>query len=601
MKKVIKLFSVILAVLLVFQSTIAANASTTSVSAYTGRTYTHQTRFDKLEKLNGIDVSEHNGSIDFKKIKAAGIDFVFVRVGWTGYTRSKHSLNYDDYYKQNITNAINAGLSVGVYWYSQALTEKEAVAEAKKLTEVIGNYNITLPVVMDYEFADTSGGRLDYAWKNAEINKTQMTANALAFLDEINKAGYTGCLYANASFLTTQLNASQISENYKIWLAHYTTNTNYSGEYEFWQYSSSGKIAGKTYDVNYWYIPDESNYLENYIYTGKKITPSPIITDEDTILTENEDYTLRYNNNTNLGTATITATGMNDYEGKSWTYKFKIVLDRVTNLKLDKSRTTESISIKWNAVKGASSYYIYVNNNTQGTSFTKTTTKTSIILNNLTPSNQYSIKVRAVKGNSYGEYSAVLKAHTVPDKVTGLKTSSRTTSTVTLSWDKKKGASGYKIYLYYPSKKEAVLVGTVKGVNNTSFKISNRKQGTVYYYKVAAYVSDSGISDRTGYKSSQHATTAKPNTPTVSTLSTPSKKKMKLSWKGTTCTGYQVQWSTTNKFTSNYKSVYTKSKSTTISTAQSKKKYYVRVRAYKTVDGKKIYGAWSKTKSIKVK
>ena len=94
MKKIIKLMSAVLAMIFVLQSTIIAGASLKSTSAYTGSTYTHQTRFDELERFEGIDVSEHNGVVDFAKVKKAGIDFVFVRVGWTGYTRSKHSLNY---------------------------------------------------------------------------------------------------------------------------------------------------------------------------------------------------------------------------------------------------------------------------------------------------------------------------------------------------------------------------------------------------------------------------------------------------------------------------------------------------------------------------
>ena len=606
MKKIIKLMSAVLAMIFVLQSTIIAGASLKSTSAYTGSTYTHQTRFDELERFEGIDVSEHNGNVDFAKVKKAGIDFVFVRVGWTGYTRSKHSLNYDKRYVDNIKNALKNGLGVGVYWYSQALTEAEARAEANMLTKVLGDYNITLPVVMDYEFAGVDNGRLDYAWRNKQINKAKMTANALAFLDVVNKAGYDGCLYACKSFLTTQLDASQISQSYKIWLAHYTTNTDYTGDFEFWQYSSSGRLATigtNKFDVNFWYYDNKAVKIEDYIYTGKPITPQPVIMADDVALVEGTDYELSYKNNTNVGTGQITATGINDYEGQQWLYKFRIKPDRVNNLKLDKSRTTESISVKWSSVVGATSYKIYVKNNTQGTSFTRTSTSASAVIDGLTTANSYTIKVRAIRNGYYGDYSAALTAHTVPTKVTGLKTSARTTSTVTLSWDKKVGASGYKIYLYYPSKNQTQLVGTVNGQNTTSFKISNRKQGVVYYYKVAAFVRDSGIGDRIGYLSSHIGTTAKPNTQKITSISSPSKKKLKLSWNGTSCSGYQVQWSTYKNFSNNYKSVFVggKTKSTTLSTYYSKKRYYVRVRAYKTVNNTKIYGSWSSAKYIKVK
>ena len=98
MKKIIKIFSTILAVIMVLSSTSVAFAYTQTYSKYDDKTYTHNTRFDALPKVIGIDVSEHNKTIDFNKVKADGIDFVYVRVGYTGYTKSKLSLNYDPYY-----------------------------------------------------------------------------------------------------------------------------------------------------------------------------------------------------------------------------------------------------------------------------------------------------------------------------------------------------------------------------------------------------------------------------------------------------------------------------------------------------------------------
>ncbi len=114
MKKIIKIFSAILAVIMVLSSTSVAFAYTQTYSKYDDKTYTHNTRFDALPKVIGIDVSEHNKTIDFNKVKADGIDFVYVRVGYTGYTKSKLSLNYDPYYQTNIANALAAGLQVGL-------------------------------------------------------------------------------------------------------------------------------------------------------------------------------------------------------------------------------------------------------------------------------------------------------------------------------------------------------------------------------------------------------------------------------------------------------------------------------------------------------
>ena len=133
MKKSTKFIALLMALITLLSCQTAALAAV-STSKYTGYKYTHQSRFNNRKILNGIDVSEFNGSINFKKVKADGIDFVFVRVGYTGYTRSKFSLNYDAYYKKNIKNALANGLAVGVYWYSQATSKKEAMAEADRIT-----------------------------------------------------------------------------------------------------------------------------------------------------------------------------------------------------------------------------------------------------------------------------------------------------------------------------------------------------------------------------------------------------------------------------------------------------------------------------------
>ncbi len=116
MKKFIKIICTILAVIMVLETSFTAFASTNTVCKYDdNKTYIHNTKFDSFAKINGIDVSEHNKTIDFNAVKADGIDFVYVRVGYTGYTKSKFSLNYDPYYVSNITNALAAGHQVGVY------------------------------------------------------------------------------------------------------------------------------------------------------------------------------------------------------------------------------------------------------------------------------------------------------------------------------------------------------------------------------------------------------------------------------------------------------------------------------------------------------
>ena len=136
MKRVSKMISVMLAFVMLFTST-GVYASTKTRSKYTGITYTHNSKFDNKELVYGMDISQHNGKIDFKKVKKDGIQFVFIRVGYTGYTKSSFSLNYDRNYKTYIKDATKAGLKVGVYWYSQSTKVSEAKKEANALLKAI--------------------------------------------------------------------------------------------------------------------------------------------------------------------------------------------------------------------------------------------------------------------------------------------------------------------------------------------------------------------------------------------------------------------------------------------------------------------------------
>jgi len=209
---------------------------------------------DGIEEKFGVDVSKWNGEIDWEKAKEEGVEFAIIRVGYRGYAEG--TLDEDPYYKQNIEGALEAGIPVGVYMFSQAITEKEAIAEANYILKRICDYKITLPVVMDYEYTGSNGsdGRLYQA--NLSVKKA--TAICKAFLKTVKEAGYTPMLYANKYMLSSKLDAEAIEKDYKIWLAHYTEETDYEGEYDFWQYTSLGDgykygMQSQNLDLNYWY------------------------------------------------------------------------------------------------------------------------------------------------------------------------------------------------------------------------------------------------------------------------------------------------------------------------------------------------------------
>jgi GH25 family lysozyme M1 (1,4-beta-N-acetylmuramidase) len=180
----------------------------------------------------GIDVSKWNGNIDWAAVKASGVDYVIIRVGYRGSTAG--ALIDDSRFVANINGAKGAGLKVGVYFVTQAINDVEAVYEASMVLDRIKGYSLELPVFLDVE---PSGGRGD------RIDKATRTSVIIAFCETIRSAGYAAGVYANKSWLDTKMNAAQLS-NYKIWVAHYSSVCGYTGRYDMWQYSDKGTIPG---------------------------------------------------------------------------------------------------------------------------------------------------------------------------------------------------------------------------------------------------------------------------------------------------------------------------------------------------------------------
>ena len=187
----------------------------------------------------GIDVSKWNGNIDWNAVKNSGVQFVIIRCGYRG--SSQGALIEDPKFRANISGATKAGLRVGVYFFTQAVNEVEAVEEASMVINMIKGYNITYPVYLDVE---ASNGRGD------QINASQRTANIKAFCGTIQNAGYKAGVYANKTWFTSYINTSQLT-NYKIWLAQYAATPTYSAtRYDMWQYSSKGRISGISGNVD---------------------------------------------------------------------------------------------------------------------------------------------------------------------------------------------------------------------------------------------------------------------------------------------------------------------------------------------------------------
>ena len=186
----------------------------------------------------GIDVSKWNGTIDWNAVKNSGINYVIIRCGYRG--SSQGTLIEDPKFTSNMKGATDAGLKVGVYFFTQAVDEREAVEEASMVISQIKNYKISYPVFLDVE---ASGGRAD------TISKDTRTAVCKAFCQTIQNAGYTAGIYANKTWLENKLDAGALSA-YKIWLAQYASAPTYAGKYDLWQYRANGKVTGISGDVD---------------------------------------------------------------------------------------------------------------------------------------------------------------------------------------------------------------------------------------------------------------------------------------------------------------------------------------------------------------
>ena len=520
----------------------------------------------------------------------------------------------DSKFAEYIRGAQSYGIPVGAYIYSQAITTKEAVQEANYILNIVKNYSLDLPIVFDYEFSPSSEGRTNLAWAEGELNKTKMTDITLAFCNTIKSAGYDVMVYANKTFLNKNIDHEVIEDaGYEIWLAHYTKSTDYTGDYRIWQYTSTGRIPGiadKVFDCNFMYSGDIASSVKisdipNQVYIGSEVVPSFTVTYGDKILVDGLDYVATYQNNSSIGTATVNVLGAGTYEGLlNLTKKFNIVPDTVRDVRPSNVKT-DSAELSWSAVNGASGYIIQIQKNGKWTNLgTYPSERASI--KGLMPGSVNNIHIAAytnVNGINYmGAYSDAVKIETAVGAVNP-RVSAYANNFVTITWNKQTAANGYEVFKYDASSKKYVLYKNITNPNTNTCKVTGLASNKKYNFKVRAYQIDD--SEKTyapfGAVVSQYTSIAKPK---LNSAKSTSKKKIKASWsKVKGASGYQVMWSTYKNFSKNYKtkSVKAKYSSKTVTTAQSKKTYYVRVRAYKTISGKKVYSPWSNTKKVKTK
>lgn len=208
-------------------------------------TFKHYT--DDVDRKVGIDVSEHQGSINWEKVSKE-IDFAFVRIGYRGY--SGGNIAHDGYYNTNMAGATANGVPVGVYFYSQAVTYEEGAEEANFVLNNLGDYNLSYPIVLDREDPMQEDARTN------GLSKEEHTEAALGFLETIKASGHEAMVYTNRLYYALYLDLERIYD-YPIWYAQYADEPDLPYEFSVWQYTENGEVPGisGTVDLNIEMIP----------------------------------------------------------------------------------------------------------------------------------------------------------------------------------------------------------------------------------------------------------------------------------------------------------------------------------------------------------
>lgn len=571
---------------------------------------THQNRFSGVSKVYGIDVSYYQGNIDWKKVKNSGVEFVIIRVGYRGYG-SAGTLVEDPKFKTYLDGATKAGLKVGVYFYTQAITTAEAKAEAKFVLDRIKGYSLQMPVYYDIESVDYDTGRLD----SAGLSKAQKTALCTAFCDTIIKSGYSAGVYANYTWLNYYIDGAGLGKKYPIWLAHYTSNTNYDQRMDMWQYSGSGTVSGiSAYtDVNVWYSGKLPLYVSDLISVANTSTSNKFAWNGAPDATGYEVYQgtspsdphkkkigdtkNTYFTNSNKSTGTMykyMVRAYSDASGKRVYGDYSDVFTTCTlpaNIsKISASARGTSVTISWDKVSKATDYIVehYVNGAWKQVG---TTSSLSYKVNCITQNgvNKFRVKARRNYSGVYynGGYTYVNAEVTdIPSAVTGVRSTSNTSTSNTITWNASKKAEGYEIYQWIGTNDSYKLIGTT---TSTKFTNSKKSSGTMYRYKVRAFNTVDGQRIEGAY-SSELTTCTLPANVSFSLCST-DVDSITLNWnKVSKATGYQVEMYTNGT----WKTLSTLSgTSYTASDLSQKTAYRFRVRAIRNYNYINYYGDYT--------
>lgn len=473
-----------------------------STAASTGTS--HDSRFKGYEVQKGVDISKWNTITSWSSL-AKSVDFAIIRCG--NRSVSGGSLAKDPKFDEYMKAALAAGLEVGVYIYSQAITEQEARDEANFALSLCAGYSFNLPIVIDYEYYGTSGRLYD-----AHLSKAKRTSICKAFCEVIETAGYPAMIYANKSMLMDDMDGESLAKaGYEIWLAHWVASTNYANTYTYWQYTDRGTVSGISgyVDANYRYRLPEATVSQTYCCSNgvclfwNKVS----VADQYRIYRRLEGSGTW----TQIGTVSGTADMMTYLDttaskGKSYRYAVqacdgtvRALYDRTGTLvtyqpqiSFDSANATPSgVQLTWQAIGGYDSYRIYRRSASGSWSRLVTITdptKTSYLDTQAAglAAGDYYYTIRGIKNGTLSSYDPC-----------GIQVSLLSTPALTaisargegiyVTWSKIADAAGYCVYRLQKDNTWK-RIATIQG-NSTIQYLDNEavNSGTIYTYTVMAY------------------------------------------------------------------------------------------------------------------
>lgn len=430
------------------------SANPYGVAILSSTTYTHASQFKNSTVMKGIDVSEWNGSINWSKVKSSGVTFAFIRAGGRYYGSGAYFV--DSKFAENVKNATAAGIDIGAYFYSQAINATEARQEAAYTLNIVSSYNLTLPIVMDYEYAWEGGltGRL----YNAHLSKSAATTVINTFCSTVEASGYVGMLYASKSVITDDMNITSINNKYPIWNAQYNDS-------------------------------DTLTYTDNGLTSGKK-------------------YTYMVRGYHKLNTGTVYGAYSQEYSCTA-TYAEAVtastdpeppIFDTAPDMPTQAAiadRTSSSINVRWSKISRVTGYFVYKYNTSTG-KYDRIARcigdeSRSYNFTGLSPATTYKFGVRA-----YYEYNGVIMYSnrlefskcTKPRTFTSSFKYTPLGSYRCLHWQKLSNVSGYIIYKYDIAHNKYTRVKKISSYKTTSCILPALKSG--FGYRILAYKNVNG-------------------------------------------------------------------------------------------------------------